>query len=152
MNIKEFLSPADVIVGLRVSDKSALLRHLAARAATSLELNADGIGQALLAREQLGSTGVGGGVAVPHARIAEMKQPFGILASIKRPIAFDAVDLQPVDLVFLLLLPTDPAPEYLRALASVARALRDPATAAMLRRAGSADDAYQRLITKRDGC
>ena len=118
MDIKDFLIPADAMVDLRAPDKARFLQDLAERAAASLELDADRIAKAILAREELGSTGMGGGVAIPHARLPDLKMPFGILACTKRPIAFDAIDGAPVDVIFFLLLPADPAPEHLHALAS----------------------------------
>ena len=146
MEIKDFLVPADVIVGLRVPDKARLLRELAERAAASLKLDADRIANAVLSREELGSTGMGGGIAIPHARLAELKLPFGILACTKRPIAFDAVDGAPVDVIFMLLLPADPDPEHLHALASVARAMRDSKIVRTLRGARDGAQAYQCLV------
>ena len=115
MNITDFLSPADVIVDLRAPDKARLLRDLSHRAGERLRLDGEVIARAVLGREDLGSTGTGGGVAVPHARIAEVKKPFGILACLRRPIAFDAIDGKPVDIVFLLLLPTRADGEQLNA-------------------------------------
>ena len=126
MDIRDFLVANDVLIGLRAPDKTRLLQELSARAAASVGVDPDRVSEALFAREALGSTGVGGGVAIPHARIAAVTRPFGILACTKRPVAFEAIDNQPVDIVFLLLLPAEPDPEHLRSLASVARALRDP--------------------------
>ena len=95
----------------------------------------------------LGSTGLGGGVAIPHACFAELKQPFGMLARLRKgAIAFDAIDGQPVNIVFLLLLPADPDPEHLHALASVARAMRDSKIARTLRGARDGAQAYQCLV------
>jgi PTS system nitrogen regulatory IIA component len=148
MEIKDFLVAADTLIGLRAPDKTRLLQDLSARAAASVGLNAGEIGQAILAREALGSTGTGGGVAIPHARVAGLKKPFGTLACIKRPVAFDAIDSQPVDVVFLLLLPVDPDPEHLSALASVARALRDPDLVRRLRHARDGAEAYAGLVGK----
>ena len=142
MDIRDFLVADDVLIGLRVSDKTRLLQDLSARAGASLALDPGQLSQALFAREALGSTGMGGGVAIPHARVAAVKKPFGILACTKRPVAFDAIDNQPVDVVFLLLLPIDPDPEHLRSLASVARALRDPEIVRRLRRARKSAEAY----------
>ena len=96
----------------------------------------------ILKREGLGSTGLGGGVAIPHGRIADVKKPFGILARLKSAIEFDAIDRQPVDLVFLLLLPTAPASEQLNALALVARRLRDADTTRNVRRAMDPSSLY----------
>jgi nitrogen PTS system EIIA component len=146
MEINDFLVPTDVLVGLRVPDKARLLRNLAGHAAVSLKLDADRIADAILGREELGSTGMGGGIAIPHARIAELKKPFGILACTKRPVAFDAVDGAPVDVIFMLLLPADSDPEHLHALASVARALRDPKIARALHGARNSAEAYQCLV------
>ena len=125
MEIKEFLTPSDVLVGVRMSDKTRLLQDLCRRAASILKIDADKITADILKREELGSTAMGGGVAIPHARIADVKKPFGIFARLKSAIEFDAIDRHPVDLVFLLLLPTASAGEQLNALAMVARSLRD---------------------------
>jgi PTS system nitrogen regulatory IIA component len=135
MDIKEFLAPSDVFIGIRGSNKTQVLEDLCRRAASTLKVDANKITGDILKREELGSTGVGGGVAIPHARIADVKKPFGLLARLKSVIEFDAIDSQPVDLVFLLLLPTAPAGEQLNALALVARRLRDADTVRNARRA-----------------
>src|SRR5262249_60095927 len=105
MNITDFLPPQHAIVDLRAADKAQLLRELARRAATALGLPADQVSDALLKREALGSTGTGGGVALPHARLAGVHKPFGMLVSLTKAIDFDAIDGQPVDIVCRLLLP-----------------------------------------------
>src|SRR5262249_41964035 len=115
MNITEFLSPKHAIVDLRAGDKARLLGELARRAATALGLPADQISDALLKREDLGSTGTGGGIAIPHARLAGVARPFGMLVSLAKAIDFDAIDGRPVDIVFLLLLPTNSQGEQLNA-------------------------------------
>jgi PTS system nitrogen regulatory IIA component len=125
MDINDLLAPSDVLVGIRTSDKTRLLEDLCGRAASILKIDADKITGDILKREELGSTGIGGGVAIPHARIAVVKKPFGLLARLKSAIEFDSIDHQPVDLVFLLLLPMASAGEQLNALAMVARRLRD---------------------------
>src|SRR5262245_4244156 len=127
MDIREFLSPNNTLVDVRASDKTRLLQELARRAATSLNRAAEQISVAILQREALGSTGTGGGVAIPHARIEGLHRSLGILARLNKPIDFEAIDSRPVDLVFLLLLPANPIEEQLKALAAVARKLRDPA-------------------------
>jgi nitrogen PTS system EIIA component len=99
----------------------------------------------LLKREELGSTGMGGGVAIPHARFYKVEKPFGMLARLRKPIDFDAVDGSPVDTVFLLLLPDAPAGERLGALACIARKLRNPAIIAALRRARDGAEIYRLL-------
>jgi PTS system nitrogen regulatory IIA component len=135
MEISDFLAPSGVLVGIRGSNKTQLLEDLCRRAASTLKVDADKILTNILKREELGSTGLGGGVAIPHARIADVKKPFGLLARLKSAIEFDAIDRQPVDLVFLLLLPMAPASEQLNALALVARRLRDAETTRNARRA-----------------
>src|SRR5262245_28453755 len=102
MSIPDFLSPAGVLIDVHANDKGGLLKELAAQAAASLELPGEVVLNELEKREQLGSTGVGGGIAIPHARLQAIKQPFGLLARLARPIEFDAVDGNPVDIVFLL--------------------------------------------------
>src|SRR5215468_6839250 len=109
MEIKEFLLPTDALIKTHGTDKTRLLQELAARAASALNLDAKLICTELLKRENLGSTGTGGGVAIPHARIADLKKPFGTLVRLKHAIDFDAIDGKPVDIVFLLLLPAPPA-------------------------------------------
>jgi nitrogen PTS system EIIA component len=135
MDIKDFLAPADTLIDLRAADKAELLHALSRRAAASLQLDGDHVAHCLVQREELGSTGMGGGIAIPHARIDGVARPFGIVARLRKAIDFDAIDGQPVDLVFLLLLPKSPGGDQLNALASVARRLRDPDAVLALRRA-----------------
>jgi PTS system nitrogen regulatory IIA component len=135
MQIEEFLSPSEVGVDLRASDKVRLLQELARQAAAKLNLASDGVADALLKREELGSTGTGGGIAIPHARLAGVKKPFGMLVRLARAIDFDAIDGQPVDVVCLLLLPTNTHGEQLNALACAARTLRDADALRDVRRA-----------------
>lgn len=137
MDVSEFLAQRDVLFDVDVRDKPALLRRLAQQAAGELELSALEIASALDAREELGSTGTGGGIAIPHARLAKVKRPIGVFARTKRTIDFDAIDEGPVDLVFLLLLPGNQEGRHLSALAAIARWLRDSATQARLRTASS---------------
>jgi PTS system nitrogen regulatory IIA component len=146
MVIRDFLSPADALVDVRASNKRRLLQELASRAAAALDLPADRICSELLKREELGSTGTGGGVAIPHARIAEIKKPFGMLVRLKQGIKFDAIDDQPVEIVFLLLLPVASAGEQLAALAVVARKLRNAQCVRRLRDAPDAAELYRTMI------
>jgi PTS system nitrogen regulatory IIA component len=146
MDIRDFLSPSCATVGVRASDKTRLLRDLAQRSATMLGLSAEDVTAALLQREALGSTGTGGGVAVPHARLQGVAKPFGMLVRLDKAIDFAAIDDQKVDVVFLLLLPTQAPGDQLNALAAVARALRDPQTAKRVRAAPD-DAALYRAMT-----
>ena len=121
------------VVGLAAKGKTQLLQELARRAATPLGIAAPTILRALAAREELGSTGVGRGIALPHATVPGLACLFSLFARLEKPIDFDAVDGQPVDLVFLLLTPEKGHREHLSALARVSRWLRDEAIAARLR-------------------
>ena len=131
MKVSDFLSSADVTIDTAFADKQKLLEELARRAATVVDLQPTLILAELQKREELGSTGMGGGVAIPHARFQQAKTPFGLLVRLKKPIDYDAVDGKPVDIVSLLLLPEGSGGEQqLGALASIARKLRNPAVTA----------------------
>lgn len=121
--IRAFLHPEDVLVNVDATCKRGVLRQLATHAARSLELPVEPLLASLLEREQLGSTGLGQGIALPHAR-APLDRVRGVFARLKRPIDFESVDHQPVDLLFLLLAPDDGAADHLKALSRVARAVR----------------------------
>jgi nitrogen PTS system EIIA component len=133
MTITDFLAPHDVLLDVRAPDKRRLLDDLAHRAAASFGLAGEPIFRALDAREALGSTGIGNGIALPHARLPQVTRPAGLMLRLRQPIDFEAIDEQPVDLVFLLLIPAEAPSEPLNALASIARRLRDPALVATLR-------------------
>ena len=115
MQIADFLSPDDTLCDVRAADKDRLLRELTGRAANALRLDAAVLADAIAQRERIGSTGMGDGIAIPHARIADLSKPFGLLARLRRAIDFAAIDGQPVDIVFLLLLPSAAHGEQLRA-------------------------------------
>jgi PTS system nitrogen regulatory IIA component len=147
MKIKDFLAASDVAIDVPAVDKVSVLSELARRAASALNLSADAVVSEIEKRDELGSTGIGGGVSLPHARLREVKKPFGLFARLKNPIEFDAVDGQPVDLVFLLLLPASSQLDQLNALAAVARKLRDRNALATLRAATSITELY-RTVTE----
>jgi PTS system nitrogen regulatory IIA component len=138
MNIGEVIRPGQVIVGLRVADKAQLLQELARRAAAVVALDQRAILDALQARENLGSTGLGKGFALPHARLAALPAPFGLFARLARAIDFASIDDRPVDLVILLLTPAGAGNEHLATLAALSRPLRDEA---FVRRVRQAPDA-----------
>jgi nitrogen PTS system EIIA component len=142
MKISDFLSPNSAIVEVRAADKSQLLRDLAERASSVLQLPAELIASELIKREGLGSTGMGGGIAIPHARFSTLTKPYGVLARLKQPIEFDAIDGRRVDLVFALLLPASAGGEQLGALACVARTLRSESLVAQLRQAKRPEELY----------
>ena len=142
MKITDLLSPKDVLIDVRGSNKQLLLQELAARAADSLRLRVDQVAPYLLKREELGSTGIGKGVAIPHARLPDLQRPFGLLAKLKAPVEFDAIDGQAVDIVFVLLLPAAAENGQIGPLALVARTLRPPDNLARLRAAKTAAELY----------
>jgi PTS system nitrogen regulatory IIA component len=148
MDIKDFLSAGNVLVDVRAGDKAGLLNELARRAASSLKLPADAVANEIEKRDELGSTGIGGGVSIPHARLREVKQPFGLLARLKVPIEFEAIDGQPVDIVFLLLLPASSQLDQLNALAAAARRLREPDVLHKLRDASDAAALYRAVTAE----
>lgn len=133
MKIFNFLKLTDVAIDVRASLKKQLLYDLSRKAAASLGLQADYAASELFKREELGSTGLGNGLAIPHARLPMLKQSHGVMARPKPLFDFDAIDGQPVDLVFMLLLPAPPEVDQLTALALVARKLKSPDMLSRLR-------------------
>lgn len=146
MDVADLLTAEHVIARLKAADKAKLLADLAHRAAAETGLPPTDIQQGLATREALGSTGVGVGVAIPHARFAGLGRFFGLFARLERRLDYDAIDGQPVDLVFLLLVPADAVTGHLQALACVSRRLRDPETAARLRKADDAAALHAILV------
>ena len=128
MKISDFLSPTQVMIDVRARSKGRLLEQLSTEAAAEAGLAADEVVREIAKREELGSTGVGNGVALPHARLQSLKSPFGLFARLRHPIDFDAIDGEPVDIVVLLLIPEASDSAKGNALACVARALRDAET------------------------
>jgi PTS system nitrogen regulatory IIA component len=145
MQIKDFLAESDTAIDVRASDKGGLLKALSARAAAALNLPPEAVASEIEKRDELGSTGIGGGVSLPHARFREVTKPFGMLVRLRQPIEFQAIDGEPVDLVFLLLLPASSQLDQLNALAAVARKLREPETLKRLRAATSATGLYRAI-------
>ena len=143
MKIKEFLSPSDVLIDFRARDKLGLLREISSRAASALKLRADAVAHEIVKRDELGSTGIGRGVCIPHARLRAVNKPYGLLTRLRYPIDFDAVDGQPVDIVFLLLLPASSQLDQLNSLAAAARKLRDTELLHDLRAANTMAEMYE---------
>jgi PTS system nitrogen regulatory IIA component len=133
----DVLDPAAVKLHVRVSSKRQLFNEVAGAAARVASLDSKAVLAALSEREHLGSTGVGEGVAMPHARVEGLDQLFALFWLLDQPIAFDAIDDKPVDLVFVLLVPAGAETVHLKTLAKVARKLRDPGLRSRLR---STDD------------
>jgi PTS system nitrogen regulatory IIA component len=142
MTLSDIVAPTAIVPALKVNGKKQALQELAARAAELTGQNEKAILEILLQREKLGSTGVGNGVAIPHGKLPKLGRLFGLFARLERPIDFEALDSQPVDLVFLLLAPEGAGADHLKALARVARLLRDPEVARKLRESRDADALY----------
>ena len=142
MGLQDLISPESVYIDVKARCKRELLSQLAEAACGLAEADCSQIHDALMDRERLGSTGVGEGVAIPHGKIEGLSEIVGVLARLEEPIEFDAVDDQPVDLVFLLLAPADATAAHLKALAKVTRLLRDEDSRAALRGAETREALY----------
>ena len=133
MDLIEILHPSAVRNTQSVGSKKRLFQDLAAMSAQNYGIDSGAAVEALLERENLGPTGVGRGVALPHARLENLDRIVGCFIKLDRPIDFDAVDRQPVDLIFALFAPLSSGVEHLKALALVSRTLRDPDVCLKLR-------------------
>ncbi len=151
MPLTDLVVPQAVIPVLRVNNKKQALQELSARAAGMCGRTEREIFEVLMQRERLGSTGIGGGIAIPHGKLAKLDHLFGLFARLERPVDFEALDGQPVDLMFLLLAPEAAGADHLKALARVARLLRDPEIARKLRESRDAEALYAVLITSTPG-
>jgi PTS system nitrogen regulatory IIA component len=151
MNISDLLAPDAVFAALRVQGKKQLLQELSARAAAITKIPERKIFETLIERERLGTTGVGQGIAIPHGRLSDVKTIVGAFARLDPPIDYDAVDNQPVDLVFMLLAPEGSGADHLKALARVSRLLRNQTACEKLRAAKSAEALYAILTEPTSG-
>ena len=140
--LSQFLVPDAVVAGLPVTAKKPLFAALGALAERVYGIDERAVIDRLGERERLGSTGFGGGVAIPHGKILGLPACVGVFARLAQPIDFAAVDDLPVDIVFMLLSPVDAGSDHLKALAQISRALRDKGFVAKLRGAASADALY----------
>lgn len=145
MDLSDLLTPEAVIARLKATSKKQALQEIAQRAARISGLPERAIFDALLERERLGSTGVGQGVAIPHAKFADLDRLYGLFARLEQPIDFESIDDQPADLLFVLLAPEDAGAEHLKALARVARLLRNQAVCTKLRGSDSPEALYALL-------
>ena len=142
MPVNDLLTPTAVIPALKVNGKKQALQELASKAAELTGQNERAVLEVLMQREKLGSTAVGSGIAIPHGKLPKLERLFGLFARLNRSIDFDALDSQPVDLIFLLLAPEGAGADHLKALARIARLLRDPAVARKLRESEDAETLY----------
>jgi PTS system nitrogen regulatory IIA component len=148
MIIHDLLTPDAVIAPLKANGKKQALQEIAERAAAVTGLPEREIFETLLQRERLGSTGIGEGIAIPHGRSASLDRLRGLFVRMEKPIDFEALDGQPVDILFVLLAPEGAGADHLKALARVARVLRDRSTLDHIRRADDADAIYAILTTR----
>jgi nitrogen PTS system EIIA component len=147
VEIADLLPGSDAVLAcVKASGKKALLAELASRAATTFKLEERRLFDRLLERERLGSTGIGGGIAIPHARMVPLAKPCGLFARLAQPVDFDSIDERPVDIVFLLMAPEGAGADHLKALARVSRLLRDRSLVEKLRATDSADALYALLV------
>ena len=145
MEIADLVGVDGVVADLNVSSKKQALQELSHRAAALTGLHERAIFDTLLERERLGTTGVGVGIAIPHGKLPELERLHGLFARLAKPIDFEAIDEQPVDLIFLLLAPESAGADHLKALARVSRLLRDKAVCDKLRGSDTAEAIYALL-------
>jgi PTS system nitrogen regulatory IIA component len=146
MTLDQLLTPDRIFPRIKAADKAALFAELARRAGVALGHPPEPIAAGLAAREALGSTGIGAGFAVPHARLPGLSEPAGFFIRLERPIAFAAIDDRPVDLLFLLLSPPEAATAHLALLAAISRRIRDKTVANAVRQAGDVEQIRTALI------
>lgn len=146
MTLAELIAPNAVIAALKANSKKQALQLLAQKAADVTGLKEGVILEGLLERERLGSTGVGNGIAIPHAKLTGIDRLYGVFARLDHAVDFDSIDDHPVDLVCLLIAPEGAGADHLKALARVSRLLRDKGTCEKLRGATDADALYALLL------
>ncbi len=142
MTLTDLVAPNAIIPALKVNNKKQAIQELAARAAELTGENDRTILEILLQREKLGSTAIGNGVAIPHGKLPKLNRLFGLFARLERGIEFEALDSQPVDLIFLLLAPESAGADHLKALARIARLMREPEVVRRLRESLDATALY----------
>lgn len=145
MNLTDLIAPESVVGSLKAVSKKQAIQDLSERVAERFDLPAREVFDQLLQRERLGSTGIGNGIAIPHARLRGIDRIYGAFARLEKPIDFESIDDEPVDLVFLLLAPEGEGADHLKALARIARAMRDQALTSKLRASRDATTLYTLL-------
>src|SRR5438445_9500610 len=148
MDVADLITPLSVVAQLRAANKKSALQELAKRAASMTGLAERTIYDVLLERERLGSTGIGMGIGIPHGKLSGLAKLYGIFARLERPVPFEAIDDQPVDLIFLLLAPESAGADHLKALAQASRLMRNRAICEKLRGTDNADALYALLVDR----
>lgn len=146
MNLSELIAPEAIIPALKANSKKQVLQVLAEKAAELTGLSERVIFDIVLQREKLGSTGLGGGIAIPHGKLPDINRIIGIFARLEKPVDFEALDDEPIDLVFLLLAPENAGADHLKALSQIARVLRHSDVVQKLRNTYDANELYALLI------
>ena len=142
MNLAEIIDARAVLPHVKAQNKKQLLQELSQAMAGMVAVDHRIIFETLLTREKLGSTGLGQGIAIPHGRLPNITRVYGLFAKLTAPVAYDSVDGEPVDLVFVLLSPDHAGADHLTALARISRLLRHPGTMAKLRGTATAEGLY----------
>jgi PTS system nitrogen regulatory IIA component len=152
VELSDIIAPEGIVLDLRnCNSKRQVLKELAHQAAAALAIDSQQLLDALMERERLGTTGIGHGIAIPHARLPGLNRLVGLFARLEQPVDFESLDDQPSDLIFLLLAPDSADADSLKALARISRLLRDPALRQRLRQEGDRDAVY-RLLTQKPEC
>jgi PTS IIA-like nitrogen-regulatory protein PtsN len=147
MDLSDMVQVSAILPHLKANSKKQVLQLISERAAAITGLPEREIFDTVLQRERLGSTGVGNGIAIPHGKLAGIKQITGVFARLEQPVDFEALDDQPVDLVFLLLAPEGAGADHLKALSRIARVLRDAETVKKVRGTRDASAIHSLLST-----
>ena len=145
MDLTDLIGRQDIYVPFKASCKKQVLQDLASIAADKTGVSEREIFETLLEREKLGSTGVGNGIAIPHGKLKSLDKISGLVAFLEKPVDFDAMDDQPVDIVFLLLAPDMAGADHLKALSRIARVLREPDMLVKLRNSSDAESIHELL-------
>lgn len=145
MKISEAIKPGNVFLDVSASSKSNILKFIAGKAAAALGVSADDVYDAVQSRETLGSTGVGSGIAIPHAQLNGVVSPFALMTRLSRPIDFEAIDEAPVDIVCLILTPPGEQSQYLKLLSQFARQLRSSEVVKSIRSATQPEQIYEAM-------
>ena len=149
MQLRDLIAPEAVLCDLRANSKKQFLQTVAERIGRDLDIEARRVFETLLQRERLGSTGIGNGVAIPHGKLDGLERICAYFVRLEKPLAFEAMDEEPVDLVFVLLAPDGSGADHLKALARIARVMREPNMLDRLRTTPAAKDVYALLSQSR---
>jgi len=147
MDLSDLVTPEAILPSLKANSKKQVLQAIAEKAAALTGVEERDIFETLVKREKLGSTGVGGGIAIPHGKLTKLNRIFGLFARLPKAIDFEALDETPVDLIFLLLAPENAGADHLKALARIARLFREPGVVGKLR-ASSDGSALYAVLTE----